>query len=74
MAPSLSVSIAIQPRASEISIEELNQLFAGELVDFERWFMQQQRDRGVLEPSPLISAENAILRSFMYYLSTKEQP
>jgi hypothetical protein len=70
--PKLEVSVRISPLPSEISIEELNQLFAGEVSAFESWFIDSQRNRGVLDPVGLISAEHAILRSFMYYLHTKE--
>lgn len=70
--PVLSVSIEITPHNDEISIEELNTLFAGEVASFEQWFLEHQRARGILAPTPLISAEHAIVRSFMFYLHTKD--
>lgn len=72
--PTLEVSVRIHPLPSEISIEELNRLFAGEVSAFEQWFLKNQQERGVLEPQGLISAEHAILRSFMFYLHSKENP
>lgn len=72
--PTLDVSIVVNPLPSELPIEELNELFKGEIGKFEQWFMNGQRERGVLDPTPLISVEHGILRSFMYYLCTKVTP
>jgi hypothetical protein len=72
--PTLEVSIVIRPTQNEIPIAELDQLFAGEVRKFEEWFLRGQRERGALEPQPLISAEHAILRSYMYYLHTRQAP
>lgn len=74
MPPELRVSIQIHPRPSEISKEELNGLFADEVRQFEKWFMESQRKAGIFTPTPLISAEEAILRSYMMFLHTKENP
>lgn len=71
--PRLNVTIKIEPLQSEIPLAELNAMFAGEIADFEKWFLDRQRQAGGLEPTPLITAEHAILRGFMYYLYTKQE-
>lgn len=63
----LNVSVQVLPRPSEISNEELNSLFAGELAKFENWFSQLQAKHGA-PGQRLLSNEHAILRSFMFYL------
>jgi len=43
----------------------------GELVEFERWFLEQQRRGGNPNPSGLISAEKAMVKTYALYLATK---
>lgn len=71
--PQLSVRVSIAPRQSEISVQELDQLFAGEVSKFEAWFVARQQKSG-FEATRLMSAEHAILRSFMYYIHTTQVP
>lgn len=66
----LDVQVRINPPQSEISLEELNRLFAGEVEKFERWFIERQQAAGQ-QATQLISAEHAILRSYMYYVFTE---
>lgn len=72
--PTCVVSIVISPLPSELDVETMNETFKGEIGEFERWFQDGQRKRGVLDPTPLLSLEHAILRSYLYYLCTKEKP
>jgi hypothetical protein len=67
----LDVQVRINPPPSEIPLEELNKLFAGEVERFERWFIERQQAAGH-QAVQLISAEHAIIRSFMYYIYTRE--
>ena len=69
MPRSLSVTIHITPYQSEIPIQELDELFAGQIRSFETWFLERQRAHG-MEAQGLISAEHAIIRSFMHYIHT----
>lgn len=68
----LDVQVKINPQPSEISLEELNKLFGGEVEKFERWFIERQQAAG-REAVQLMDFEHAILRSFMYYVYTREQ-
>lgn len=68
----VNVEIRIRPLPSEIPVEELDQLFGGEVTRFETWFLERQRAAG-LEASALISAERAIVHSFLHYLATKPE-
>lgn len=69
----LSVRISIKPQPSEIRLDELNTLFAGEVKRFEEWFVAQQQ-KGGLGATGLVSSEHAILRSYMYFITTTQGP
>jgi hypothetical protein len=66
----VDVQIKIVPPQSDLTTEQLNAEFGGEIADFEKWFIERQRSRG-LTAARLMSVEDAILRSFMYYAYTK---
>lgn len=66
----LVVSVVLNPQPSEISNEELDKHFAGEIQGFEQWFAEMQAKAGVPNQR-LISPEHAIIRSFMFYLYGK---
>ena len=67
----LVVEVKITPHPEEVTPEEFDRLMDGELTEFEKWFINKQRLGGNKNPSGLISAERAIVKSFMIYLSTK---
>lgn len=67
----LDVQVRINPLPSEISLQELDQLFAGEVEKFERWFVERQRAAG-LDTKCLMPLEQGLLRSFMYYVFTQD--
>ncbi len=69
--PQVSVRIEISPLPSEISHEELNKAFDGELRAFNEWFKANQRARGHENPQDLLSFEVAVLKSFMFYIHTR---
>jgi hypothetical protein len=60
----------VHPHRSEITVEELDKLFAGEITEFEQWFISRQQARG-MSASGLLSVENGILRAFMFYIHGK---
>ena len=72
--PSLDVRIKINPLPSKLEPQRLDELLNGELVAFEKWFMDEQRRRGNRDPSPLIGVEKGIVRTYILYYATREQP
>lgn len=71
--PELIVEIKITPHPEGLSAEKLDELINGELVAFERWFLEHQRRRGNQNPTSLLNYEKAILQTFVLYLTTKEK-
>lgn len=73
----LLVEVKINPPPSNsLPPEKLDELINGHLHEFEKWFMQSQRDKGNANPSPLIGVEGGILKTYLLYLHTagKETP
>lgn len=70
----LSVEVKINPPpSSSLPAEKLDELVDGHLHQFEKWFMEQQREKGNPSPSPLIGVEGGILKTYVLYLATKDQ-
>jgi hypothetical protein len=69
----LTVSVRIAPHPEHISSEALNELFSGELAEFEEYFMRVQRDRSAVSPGPLLTGEKSIIRAYMHYAYTTTQ-
>lgn len=69
----LEVEIDITPHEPKIQAQEMDALFAGEISRFEEYFVKLQSSKGIATPSRLISAEHAILRSYMMYLYTTKR-
>ncbi len=71
--PQLEVSVVVKPHPETMRAEDFDKLLDGELAAFERWFIQSQRDKGNTNPSGLISAERAIVKTYILYMSTKDR-
>jgi len=65
----LSVEIKISPPPSELDVRKLDEMLDGELVQFERWFIDRQRAKG-LEAGPLIGAERGVVKAYILYCAT----
>jgi len=65
------VEIRIDPHPDTVPPDVFDRLMDGELVEFERWFLEQQRRGGNPNPSGLISAEKAMVKTYALYLATK---
>jgi hypothetical protein len=65
----LKVSIEIYPPADTVDALTMDSLLNGELVEFERWFVAQQKQKGAAA-SGLIGAERGILKAYLIYATT----
>lgn len=52
-----------------MSLEEANALFDDELDRFNEYFVERQRRGGVVDPTPLISAERGAVKAYLIYAS-----
>ena len=68
----LHVSVKITPHQDKIDPAKMDELLDGELVEFEKWFISRQRQRG-LHGGGFIAAERGMLKTYIVYLSTKEE-
>jgi hypothetical protein len=59
------------PPSHKLPPESLDEAINSELHQFEKWFMDRQREKGNPNPSPLIGVEGGILKTFVLYLATK---
>ncbi len=69
--PKLSVVVKVEPHPDTVPPEVMDKMLDGELVEFEKWFIGQQRSRGGAG-TPLIHAEKAIVKSYVLYLASKQ--
>lgn len=74
MTRKLSVRVTITPHEPQVSSRELNEMIDGELVDFERYFLRVQRERGAMNPSPLLTGERSVIKAYVMYAASKEEP
>jgi hypothetical protein len=70
---SLKVEVRITPHPDKVPAEEFDRLLDGELVEFEKWFIERQRRAGNTKPSGLVSVERAAVKTYVLYLSTLER-
>lgn len=68
----LSVEIKITPPPSELDARKLDELLSGELVGFERWFIERQQAKG-MGSEPLIGAERGAVKAYILYCATKRR-
>jgi hypothetical protein len=69
----LKIEVKINPpQETEVTADQLDALTNGHLHDFEKWFMQRQRNQGIANPSPLIGVEGGILKTYVMYLATEK--
>ncbi len=68
----LHVDIRINPHPETVEPKKLDELLDGELVEFEKWFLARQRDKGH-QATGLISAERSMVKTYILYASTKRR-
>lgn len=66
------MEIQINPPPSEIDARKLDELLSGELVEFERWFVERQKSKG-MGTDPLIAAERGVVKAYILYCATKRR-
>jgi hypothetical protein len=65
----LLVDIRINPPPKDLDARQMDEMLNGELVGFEKWFIERQRSAG-LQAGPLIGAERGVVKAYILYCST----
>lgn len=66
----LKIDVQLIPPAQQIDSKTMDDLLNGELVEFEKWFIRRQRERG-LDASGLIGAERGLVKAYLIYAATE---
>lgn len=67
----LRVNVVISPPPSKDNVRELDAMLDGELTKFNEYFIRKQRERGILDPAPLIGPERGIVKAYLIFAATE---
>lgn len=66
------MDIRINPPPSELDARKLDEMLNGEIIGFERWFVQRQAAKG-MGTDPLIAAERGVIKAYILYCATQRR-
>lgn len=64
------VHVEISPELTRDNGREVDAVLNAELEQFNAYFIEKQRERGILDPAPLIGPERGAIKAYLIYAAT----